>query len=180
MIAERGCVTLACDTCARSLGNEDEGGTWHFDHVAEALTAADDSEWSVTPDRVECPQCAAKRVCAADGHEWSEWARCLCGGRISHPAGTTTDRRYCKRDNCHENERRDVAGECEALRDPVPQSDGARLIQHRRNWQLWREARPDDDSGAHEVPAAVEDLVAQGAEIARRIDESLPDGFVVR
>lgn len=181
MFVEQTCGTLACDGCAKTFGDPDEGGSWHFDDQAAALKTAADCEWEVTVDRVLCPECVDKRTCDAEGHEWSPWMGCMCGGEIeAHRGPMTTRSRYCGRDHCHANEREEIVGECEQRFEPTKLSDGARLIEHRRNWYLITAANPEREHEPHEVPAAVEDLVEQGAQIAARIDAALPEGFYVR
>ncbi|HMC67852.1 MAG TPA: hypothetical protein VKJ07_01750 [Mycobacteriales bacterium] len=181
MFVEQTCGTLACDGCAKVFGDQDEGSAWHFDDIAAALKTAGDCDWLVMADRVECPECVTKRECDAEGHDWSPWMGCACGGSIeAHKGGMTSRRRYCGRDHCHVSEREEVVGDCEQRYEPVKLSDGARLIEHRRNWQLIVAASPDSDHEPHVVPAAVEDLVEQGAQLAARIDAALPEGFYVR
>lgn len=181
MFIDQPCVTLACDGCAKVFGDSDDGGSWHFDSQESALKTAADCEWQVTPDRVDCPECVTKRACEAEGHDWSPWMRCLCGGEMpDHQHGMTRERRWCGRDHCHANEQQDVVGDCEQRYIPPPLSEGARLIEHRRNWRLIVAANPEREHQPHEVPAAVEDLVEQGADIAARIDAALPEGFYAR
>ena len=182
MHVEQTCVTLACDGCAKTFGDSDEGGSWHFDDLEAALKTAADCEWTVVEDGVACPECVAKALCESNGHDWTEWRRCLCGGDTPEhrDTGMTSEHRSCQRDQCHTYEQQKVVGDCEVGYRPAPLSDGARLIEHRRNWQLGVEANPERDFGPHEVPAGVEDLVRQGAEIAARIDAALPDGYRVR
>lgn len=173
MFSEQTCIVLSCDDCKKPLGDED-GGSWHFDDRDQAIKTAIDCEWLGLGEIARCRDCLAVRACAADGHEWSDWYACLCGGTIKgHDGGTTGEHRYCSR--CNESDRRERAGTCEKREPLPPQSAGAVLVQHRRNHQLWVAARPADASRTHDVPAAVEDLVAQGAEIAARIDAVLAD-----
>lgn len=181
MLVEQTCTTLACDGCAKTFGDADEEGSWHFDTPEAALKLAGECEWEVTDDRVLCRECVTKRLCEAEGHDWSEWRRCLCSGDIKeHGSGMTSESRSCLRDHCYAHERQDVVGDCEQRYQSPKLSEGARLIEHRRNHALIIAANPEMDRGPHEVPAAVEDLVQQGADIAARIDAALPEGFYVR
>lgn len=189
------CIVVKCGECGDGWQHDDEYGTPHFDSIEDARKAllgnADDGDnlgWTVTGwgdgarwlDRY----CAAKVACeAAGGHQWGEWRGCLCNRAVDHGTGLTKQFRYCERsDYCGAREERTVEGECD-YRPPFPeQSRGAVLIQHRRNHEIFAAALPDYAAASqpHEVPAGVEQLVAEGAAIAARIDAALPDDYAVR
>ena len=179
MFVEQTCGTLACDGCAKVFGDQDEGSAWHFDDIAAALKTAGDCDWLVMADRVECPECVTKRECDAEGHDWSPWMGCACGGSIeAHKGGMTSRRRYCGRDHCHVSEREEVVGDCEQRYEPVKLSDGARLIEHRRNWQLIVAASPEIPVSlpvAEPEPGPALSLVTPEPVFAARVPPSGPE-----
>ena len=166
------CFTVACSQCGAAPEYDD--GTIHYPTSDEALNSAvEHCEWTRDGDRLLCTSCAAVEVCARDGHQWGDWRRCLCGGRVpSHLSGR--DLRFCKR--CSKGEERTAgAPVCESVKLRPHMSRGALLIQHRRNDAILREAFPDQRVSFHVAPEHVEALVDEGAAIAARIDAALLD-----
>lgn len=187
------CLVVKCDSCGDGWDSVyDDRGTPHFIDVQEAEKYAfaprdpeeGDSGAGFVRDgaAVFCHECANKRLCASQGHDWREWRPCYCGGRIEGHRVVGAEVRYCERTGCPATEQRERTEPCTPLSPPVPQSRGAVLVQHRRNHELWIEARPEDAEkhGSHEVPDPVADLVAEAAALVARIDEALPDEYVVR
>lgn len=198
MIETVTCTVLKCDRCKDGWSNDGEyDGTPHFDDEADlrrylaefdderAWTQLDHPFFDAEPGRdtpvIEapwlCPSCAQRQSCANRGHHDFRWSACHCGGERH---GDRVEYGHCA--DCPETgARRVLEGQhCEPpYPPPIKLSDGAMLIQHRRNHHIFTAAHPERASGPHEVPEAVEGLVEQGAEIAARIDAALPDGFYV-
>ncbi|MEV5539189.1 hypothetical protein AB0L13_20215 [Saccharopolyspora shandongensis] len=86
MLEHHACVTARCDECGRFY-DEDAEGVMHFNTAAEALECittpygSDEVAWVVGGDeRLRCDLCESRRLCTENGHDWSEWLRCLCQG----------------------------------------------------------------------------------------------------
>jgi len=71
-VADHPCVTVLCSHCRQDLDCDGEGGSWHYDDVAEALRAAIGYGWVQDTDRLLCRPCAEEIVCARDGHKWGD------------------------------------------------------------------------------------------------------------
>ena len=102
------CVAVACGTCDRDFGDTEDIGSLHFTTADDAATHVTDAGWWITPDAVQCPDCAGKQACAELGHAWPSWRPCGCGchdGRPRIPSHTQPMQyRWCA--SCHEGEDR--------------------------------------------------------------------------
>ena len=76
------CIVVACRTCQRPYGDEEEGVTIHFSDLDAAARTVAEADWWITQQGAQCRECAAAEACASLGHAWPDWALCGCGGRI--------------------------------------------------------------------------------------------------
>jgi hypothetical protein len=76
------CIVVACRTCQRAYGDEEEGVTVHFSDLDDAARTITAAGWWVTQQGVQCYDCAASEACATLGHAWPAWTLCRCEGRI--------------------------------------------------------------------------------------------------
>ena len=76
------CIVVACRTCQRAYGDEEEGVTIHFSDLDDAARTITACGWWVTQQGTQCYNCAAAEACADLGHAWPDWALCRCAGRI--------------------------------------------------------------------------------------------------
>lgn len=102
MIARQSCILVTCDGC-KQLAADGDDGVYHFDTVDQARECFGD-DWVIADDgSATCPRCIAGRLCAVQGHDWSEWRGCRCAGRIAkHAADGCDQSRFCDRCDKHE------------------------------------------------------------------------------
>lgn len=180
------CVVFTCDGCGDGWQHDDDTGRIHFastdEALADLLKDRDDGGygWKQFGDELLCHVCTERRTCHLEGHDWTPWRDCLCGGRVHEIA---TEVRYCARCAFASEQRtRDGATEvCRAPEQPLETSRGARLVQHLRNHNLFIEQRPEYASyPPPDMPLAVVEQVHAAAELIAQIDAALPDDFYVR
>jgi hypothetical protein len=83
-IEHRICHVVVCDACRGDLDDGTEGFIPHFDTADTALDAALGQGWSLDTDgHIYCHRCVALARCLTDGHDYSPWIPCHCGGRIA-------------------------------------------------------------------------------------------------
>ena len=73
-------VIVTCCTCRRDYEDTEEN-RFLFASVDEAIDSVTEAGWWVTPQAVQCVDCAARQACAELGHAWDVggWRACGCG-----------------------------------------------------------------------------------------------------
>lgn len=125
------CVTVICDRCNESAGEQDDDaiGELHFACLDEAAKHL--PRWHLDPahGHAVCPGCGADEECATYGHDLDQWRDCACRGRSSaHRAAMTVEAiltstcplrvRRCQR--CHRHSEVDPALPKTAEVEPEP------------------------------------------------------------
>lgn len=74
MITSTQCFEAHCDECGEGYGGfyGEEDQTVHYSDRAALQKSLARSEWSLTGERLLCPQCVRVAACALVGHHWEE------------------------------------------------------------------------------------------------------------
>ena len=60
------CVIFTCDDCGEQSID---------DYTAHYPAGETPDDWQVIDGKDVCDRCAARRVCATEGHDWCQWLR---------------------------------------------------------------------------------------------------------
>lgn len=174
------CTVVKCDGCGDGYQHEDEGGTPHFTDAEDAAVLFRDRDegqgygWTKQDQITLCRTCSVERLCFIEGHVWSEWRDCLCGGRNRDDL---LGMRVRSCDRCNTGHEREPNGEpaCATPPEPFRQSRGALMVTQWRNGMKLRAERPDQQMPDFEdhYPEALHDLLRRAAELVALIDASL-------